>query len=213
MVYRTLVPLPLDSYQSLLQAQKLPSYLPRELSSTNQTDLATALDQQATGSYFSLTVSGESGSHVDSATAVTLQHHPWKLVFLQEQTNLIAARDNQNKLSTIIATIIAGIVGVMLVFISNRFTQPILQLTDTAEKISSGDLTTVASVQSRDEIGLLANTFNMMTRQLKQLVDTLESRVKERTEQLARQNSALSYRSAQLQPLRMLRVRGVDSRS
>ena len=199
MVYRTLVPLPLDSYQSLLQAQKLPSYLPRELSSTNQTDLATALDQQATGSYFSVTVSGESGSHVDSATAVTLQHHPWKLVFLQEQTNLIAARDNQNKLSTIIATIIAGIVGVMLVFISNRFTQPILQLTDTAEKISSGDLTTVASVQSRDEIGLLANTFNMMTRQLKQLVDTLESRVKERTEQLARQNSALSYRSAQLQ--------------
>lgn len=199
LVYRTLIPLSTDTFQSLLQAQKLPSYLPRELTSTNQTDLASALDLASTGGYFTVTVSGDNGSHVDSATAVALQHHPWKLVFLQEQTKLIAARNAQNKLSTIIATIIAGIVGVLLTTISNSFTRPILQLTDTAEKISAGDLTSEAKVQSNDEIGLLGKTFNMMTRQLRQLVETLESRVQERTDQLARRNEALSYRSTQLQ--------------
>jgi nitrate/nitrite-specific signal transduction histidine kinase len=38
-----------------------------------------------------------------------------------------------------------------------------------------------------------------MTRQLKDLVDTLENRVRERTRQLAAQNEALQFRSRQLQ--------------
>ena len=198
LIYRTLVPLEPDKYYSLLGNLKLPSYIPADTAPTHETDLNNALSQYGTGTYFTVTLSSDSQPHTESATAVTLQSHPWKVVFLQEQTNLIAASNAQTRLSTLIATIIAAIVGVLLILISNSFTRPILQLTDTAEKVSAGDLTSEAKITARNEIGLLGNTFNSMTRQLKQLVDTLEFRVKERTEQLAQQNIALSYRSAQL---------------
>ncbi|MRS04860.1 GAF domain-containing protein, partial [bacterium] len=163
------------------------------------TDLAQALKQTKAGDFFTISVAGDNGSHTEAATSVTLQQHPWKVVFLQEQTNLVEARDSQNRLSTVIATIIAGIVGLLIIFASNLFTRPIFQLTQAAEKISAGDLNTEAIVRSKDEIGILGNVFNKMTHDLKVFIDTLETRVQERTEQLAKQNDALTFRSAQLQ--------------
>ncbi len=199
LIYRTLVPMDLETFQALVLAQRLPSYLPRELLSTNQTELNDSLNQRNAGQFFTVAMAGEQGNRTESATAVTLALHPWKVVFLQEQTNLIEARASQNRLSTIIATIIAGIVGMSIIFVANLFTRPILQLTEAAEKISAGDMGAEAKVSSKDEIGMLGNVFNSMTRDLKTFIDTLETRVKERTEELAKRNDALSFRSAQLQ--------------
>ncbi len=68
---------------------------------------------------------------------------------------------------------------------------PIQELTQVAVAISSGDLTRQATVQtgppgSQDELGLLAQTFNQMTAELRELVSGLENRVAERTRQLER---------------------------
>lgn len=198
LIYRTLVPMGLETFQALQLAERLPSYLPRDLLSTNEVELNSFVTGTSSGEFFTVTISGENGPHSESATSVTLQQHPWKVVFLQEQTNLIAARDAQNRLSTIIATIIAGIVGLSIIFASNLFTTPILQLTQAAEKIAAGDMGVEAKISSHDEIGILGNVFNSMTRQMKSFIDTLETRVKERTEQLGLQNEALRIRSTQL---------------
>ena len=61
---------------------------------------------------------------------------------------------------------------------------PILRLTQTAEQIRSGDLTARASVESDDEVGNLASSFNSMTYQLRQTLQGLEHRVTERTREL-----------------------------
>ena len=45
---------------------------------------------------------------------------------------------------------------------------PITSLTQVAAQIAKGDLRTQAQVESRDEIGTLAGTFNMMVRTLSQ---------------------------------------------
>ena len=81
---------------------------------------------------------------------------------------------------------------------SRRITRPIKQLTDQATRIAEGYLDQVIPVNSRDEIGQLAATFNDMARslkgnisekelalaQLRELNLTLEDRIHQRTAQL-----------------------------
>ncbi|HZU86978.1 MAG TPA: GAF domain-containing protein, partial [Anaerolineaceae bacterium] len=96
---------------------------------------------------------------------------------------------------------IAGILGLFVALITRIVTDPILQLTATAEKISTGDLEAQTSIHSQDEIGTLANTFNLMTARLRSSISNLESRVQDRTKELADQNQFLLYSSQQLQTL------------
>jgi len=81
---------------------------------------------------------------------------------------------------------------------SRRITRPIKQLTDQATRIAEGYLDQVIPVNSRDEVGQLAATFNDMARslkgnisekelalaQLRELNLTLEDRIHQRTAQL-----------------------------
>lgn len=63
-------------------------------------------------------------------------------------------------------------------------TRPLSILTQKATLITAGDYTQRADIQSKNEIGQLANAFNGMTAKLADSIDTLETRVKERTHDL-----------------------------
>jgi signal transduction histidine kinase/CheY-like chemotaxis protein len=65
---------------------------------------------------------------------------------------------------TILAIIVTAIAVSMLL---RRVTRPLNQLVDATKTISSGDLSTEIAVQSEDEVGLLASSFNQMARDLK----------------------------------------------
>ena len=58
---------------------------------------------------------------------------------------------------------------------------PLEQLVAVVRRITSGDLAEEASVERDDEIGVLAQAFNTMTARLRDLVNSLELRVEERT--------------------------------
>jgi GAF domain-containing protein/HAMP domain-containing protein len=76
------------------------------------------------------------------------------------------------------------VIAVVASLLINRTMRPIGELTETATVIAAGDLTRTAPVQSQDEIGTLAATFNQMTGQLRDLIGSLEDRIEARTEQL-----------------------------
>ena len=69
--------------------------------------------------------------------------------------------------------------------ISNALMLPLEALTKTAEKITAGNLEATAEVKGRDEIGTLAHTLNTMTSTLRELIQSLEQRVADRTKALA----------------------------
>ncbi len=69
---------------------------------------------------------------------------------------------------------------------------PIVNLTRTSERITQGDINATASIQTQDEIGELATSFNAMTGRVRDLIGGLEERVAERTQ-------ALERRAVQLQ--------------
>ena len=64
----------------------------------------------------------------------------------------------------LVTIIIGGLVAYLLAaFISS----PIKQITDATGKVASGDLNTILKIQRNDEIGILADSFNRMTEDLR----------------------------------------------
>ncbi len=76
---------------------------------------------------------------------------------------------------------LAAILGWLL---GRRIAAPIVSLTDNAKAIAGGDLNRSVTVESRDEIGMMAQMFNLMTETLRGLVGNLERGVEERTSEL-----------------------------
>ncbi len=77
--------------------------------------------------------------------------------------------------------IVAIIVTVVLIVVSWRLlVLPMRRLIGVAERIQQGELEATAPVKSRDEIGTFAATFNTMTAQLRQQIETINQE-KQRT--------------------------------
>mgnify|MGYP000256069643 CR=1 FL=1 len=93
-----------------------------------------------------------------------------------------------------------GATGLLLsgiYFLSRRITRPILTITDAALQVEQGNLNHTVPVLSKDEIGVLAHTFNRMAQQVREsfwaLEETnqaLERRVAERTSKLSEAKEA-----------------------
>ncbi len=130
------------------------------------------------------------------------------MVVPQNELNIVAINARQ-RISTetantlrntiLIISIVLAISLLVSLWFGNTITFPLLQLTETAQKIAEGDLEATAKAQTRDEIGILANALNIMTRKLRELINSLEQRVAERTTDLeiARQQSEKRARELQ----------------
>ncbi len=199
LVYRTVSQLSTDQYQSLIDSGLLPAYLPQSMLNSNQEDISSIAFSNRTSDFFTTSSKIGNSEYQQLGVIKKVESEPWQVIFLQDQTSLSQSINNQNRLSAIISTLIAGLVAIFITIVANSFSKPILDLTAAAEKIAKGDLGVQASIKSKDEIGVLGTSFNSMTRQLKDLIDSLESRVQERTQQLAQQFEALQFRSRQLQ--------------
>ena len=108
----------------------------------------------------------------------------WIVVVHEDRQVGMAHVEGQARGILLIAVVIAGLVTVGAMGLSHQLATPIRRLTDAAARVSAGDLTIHAQVETGDEVGVLATTFNGMTERLHALVDTLESQVEARTAQL-----------------------------
>ena len=69
----------------------------------------------------------------------------------------------------LIAGILVGAGLFLAFFLANRIVGPLRELTATTAKIAGGDLNAKVSVNSKDEVGLLAAEFNRMAERIRQL--------------------------------------------
>lgn len=124
----------------------------------------------------------------------------------ETQSTLIATRErlaneSQKTLTNIVFSMVALLAGSLLVsrWMGNTLAKPLVQLTETASRLAEGDLDAEAQSQSQDEIGVLANAFNVMTSRLRELVTSLEQRVAERTADLEKVTTLSTKRAEELQ--------------
>jgi signal transduction histidine kinase len=93
---------------------------------------------------------------------------------------------------------VALLTTLLAAVVTRHITRPIVRLTIRAVEIANGDLEQTVPVDRRDEIGILARAFNIMTAELRALYDGLEQKIAERTTQLREANRRLRYRAIQL---------------
>lgn len=122
----------------------------------------------------------------------------WSLALVYPRGDLIQqTRQLQNRLLGY-SFLFAIIFGVVIYYFTRTITNPLQQLTRVAEEISRGNLQVSASIDSLDEVGTLAETFNRMTAQLQDTLTNLERRIAERTIDLEISRRETETRAAQL---------------
>lgn len=75
---------------------------------------------------------------------------------------------------------------------TRRLTKPISDMALMAKRIESGDLSARVNIRSNDELGMLSESFNKMTDAVSKSQETLENKVLERTNELAKTNIKLT---------------------
>jgi len=197
-IYKTVTPLTAEIIKQLQDKQRLPNERSEALAGNNP-ELARALRNIDATPYLTFEAHPGNLPHAESGAIVTMQRMPWNVVYIQERSHFLELLQNQTRLSTTITIALAALIGLVAMLLARIFSGPIGQLTETAQRISAGDLEARAAVDSQDELGTLSNTFNIMTGRLRTFINELEDRVHARTRELADQNEVLRYRGRQLQ--------------
>ena len=108
----------------------------------------------------------------------------WDIAMLQDQSEAFLPITIQTGNTVALGFIIIFLGVILSIFIARLISDPITRLTVVAQKVAAGDLSATVRVETQDEVGVLANTFNIMITQLRDLISTLEVRVAERTKAL-----------------------------
>jgi methyl-accepting chemotaxis protein len=105
------------------------------------------------------------------------------------EVNVIASRTLE------IIVIVTGLFVLLTVIINGLFMRSILLplrlLRDAAERLGKGDMSSRVETESRDELGMLADSFNLMAEHVREAQEILERKVKERTAELEKSKSGL----------------------
>ncbi len=113
----------------------------------------------------------------------------------------VNAAANTLRISLILAFLILLLALAATFLLANSMTSPLVSLTRTAEEIIDGNLNARSTVESRDEIGILARTLNSMTSALRGSIQTLEQRVRDRTSALEAATRQANRRASQFEAI------------
>ncbi len=102
-------------------------------------------------------------------------------------------------LTLLLITIIASIF--IMIYLSNTITSPLGNLAMVAQHVAAGNLSARVNIQTNDEVGMLSRVFNTMTGQLQEIFASLETRVSERTAELAKEKEQSDTRAKQFEAI------------
>jgi putative methionine-R-sulfoxide reductase with GAF domain len=186
LVFAAAAPLDPGLREDLIAQGRLPEGA-GEVDSPGFTELAEKLDNAARTPFFTI----EDPAIVDTpnqVATVRLSNYPWLVAFFQPQEVFLEPLGAQTFNSLLLAGLISAGAIAVAILASNQLAGPILRLTEAAEEVTAGNLNVTAEVAAQDEVGTLAEAFNSMTRQLRDMLSGLEGIVAERTSRLEATN-------------------------
>ena len=133
----------------------------------------------------------------------------WRIAAFQPVSKALAPLSTATYTAVITAGIIITISTIIIISLSQSISGPIRKLTEAAKKILEGDTDISLEVQSADEIGTLATSFNQMTTDLNALVNNLEVTIEARTKDL--QQRAVQLEASALVARQAAEVRDVTT--
>ena len=114
----------------------------------------------------------------------------WKIAIIQQETEFLKSEREFQTSAYSVSLVAAIAVSILTWLLANYLIRPIGQLTTAAKSISEENLDKTVEVKRRDELGILATSFNQMAGRLKISFEDLEHRVRERTAELSKLKDA-----------------------
>ncbi len=100
----------------------------------------------------------------------------WNVIALQEESEVLAQEQLFWKLAILVAVVTTIFISILIGMLANYLLRPISHLTTAAKNLSKGDLNQTVAVAHSDEIGVLADSFNRMSQQLRLSFSELETK-------------------------------------
>jgi PAS domain S-box-containing protein len=135
-----------------------------------------------------------------------------QVALMAEQDRAEAFRAVYDTLGIITGIALAAVLSAIVlgVFVTRGIANPLADLTTTSQRIAAGDLKArVVGITSRDEIGVLATTFNAMADRVSSLLKSLEERsteLAERTRELEASQRVTFAASERVSPDELLSI-------
>ncbi|MBD2629429.1 diguanylate cyclase domain-containing protein [Trichormus variabilis] len=187
LLFKSIVPLPADVVTQLQQQGRLPNYPVKELA-TNESKLKQALDHKQS---YLITSLEAAGNQVNLIAIAYLQYKPWSVLFAQPLAVALAPVEKQIRDAMFLFSLIASVVTIIAFVIGQLVTKQIIYLNNIVSHFTAGNLDIRVKINSKDEIGQLAKSFNNMALQLQTSFETLEHRIQESTQELVIANQKL----------------------
>jgi len=109
---------------------------------------------------------GGSYKTIDNIYGNTGEH--WNIVFSKRMSSVNAASLETSRWLFQIGLICVAFIGALSLFIGHRLAKPIVSMIEKVKCISQGNLDTSIEHNKNDELGVLADSFNQMTNNLKE---------------------------------------------
>jgi putative methionine-R-sulfoxide reductase with GAF domain len=181
-LFTLVAPMAPERLVELQKQQRIPTLPPGELS-TNLPTLARQLDSATEEPFFTAN-DVATGERIDQVAVTATGLQPWLVAFFQPQNVFLEPIERQTQTAIILSIGVTAAAIVIAVLLAELLTGPIIRLREAAKRVAQGDLSVRARVESDDEIGALARTFNQATSQLQETLLNLEQRVTDRTRAL-----------------------------
>lgn len=112
--------------------------------------------------------------YIQMCTRLNLEEKSILIINTQDITRTYTLREEMLNVSTIITLCMVMVFGAVNIGIVKVLLKPIREMTDATEKIVQGDLEVRVQEGSKDELGMLARRFNLMTEHVQKNIQDLE---------------------------------------
>jgi signal transduction histidine kinase len=105
-----------------------------------------------------------------------LPRYEWAILVEIQTDEILRPLSWIKSVGILTALVVTGICLVMAYVVSQRVSRPIIHIANAAQEMAAGRLEQQISFSSKDEVGVLASSFNTMARQLSLLISTLRQK-------------------------------------
>jgi nitrate/nitrite-specific signal transduction histidine kinase len=122
------------------------------------------------------------------------------VVGIDISADTIVGKQRQLLFQSLLNLLLAGGLGILTGYVAGGiFNRPLRKLSEATTRVAQGDLTARTQLKTGDEIEELGNALNSMADKIQDMVDSLERRVSERTEELESSRQVSEKRAKDLQ--------------
>lgn len=176
---------------------RMPAGKPEEVLAGTNADIVAGIDNLARAPFFEAFSESLNSNSVN--TGMQLETQPWVALVRESRASNMANIEQIRRNTVLISLAMAGIAILFALVGAQILASPLVALTKVSEQIAAGDINARAQVNTQDEIGALAESFNRMADELNVTLNSLEERVSERTLDLEATKRQSEKRADELQ--------------